>query len=64
MNALHPPVVVIAPRVGWTVVRAGEDERGPFECWIGRSFEGRGQAEEAAQAWEEREPSTPEEDAP
>jgi hypothetical protein len=42
-------------------VRGGRDERGVFECWIGRSFAEHRQAEEAAIAWEEREPSAPEE---
>jgi len=61
MNTLHPPEVVPAPGHGWTVVRGGRDERGGFECWIGRSFADHLQAEAAARAWEEREPSTPEE---
>jgi hypothetical protein len=51
---------VPAPGHGWTVVRGGRDERGGFECWIGRSFADHRQAQEAARAWEEREPSTPE----
>ena len=55
MNTLHPPEVVPAPGHGWTVVRGG------FECWIGRSFAEHRQAQEAARAWEEREPSAPEE---
>ncbi len=61
MSALHPPEVVPAPGHGWTVVRAGRDERGAFECWIGRSFIDHRQAEVAAVAWQEREPSAPEE---
>jgi hypothetical protein len=61
MSALHPPEVVPAPGHGWTVVRGGCDERGAFECWIGRSFADHRQAEVAAIAWEEREPSAPEE---
>jgi len=61
MNTLHPPEVVPAPARGWTVVRGGRDERGAFECWIGRSFTDHRQAEVAAVAWEEREPSAPEE---
>lgn len=60
MSALHPPEVVPAPGHGWTVVRGGCDGRGDFECWIGRSFADHRQAEVAATAWEEREPSTPE----
>ena len=60
MNTLHSPEVVPAPGRGWTVVRGGMDERGGFECWIGRSFADQLQAEAAARAWEEREPSTPE----
>ncbi len=61
MSALHPPEVVPAPGHGWTVVRGGCDERGAFECWIGRSFADHRQAEVAAIVWEEREPSAPEE---
>jgi hypothetical protein len=61
MNTLHPPEVVPAPGHGWTVVRGGCDERGGFECWIGRSFADHRQAQEAARGWEEREPSAPEE---
>ena len=61
MNVLHSPEVVPAPGHGWTVVRGGMDERGGFECWIGRSFADHRQAEAAATAWEEREPSAPEE---
>jgi hypothetical protein len=61
MNALYSPEVVPAPARGWTVVRVGRDERGAFECWIGRSFADHRQAQEAATAWEEREPSAPEE---
>jgi hypothetical protein len=61
MNTLHPPEVVPAPARGWTVVRGGCDERGGFECWIGRSFADHRQAEVAATAWEERKPSAPEE---
>ena len=60
MNTLHPPEVVPAPGHGWTVVRGGRDERGAFECWIGRSFAEHRQAEVAATAWEDREPSAPE----
>ena len=60
MNTLHPPEVVPAPGHGWTVVRCCMDERGGFECWIGRSFADHRQAQEAARGWEEREPSTPE----
>ena len=60
MNTLHPPEVVPAPGHGWTVVRCGMDERGGFECWIGRSFADHRQAQEAARGWEEREPSTSE----
>jgi hypothetical protein len=61
MSALHPPEVVPAPGHGWTVVRGGCDERGAFECWIGRSFADHRQAEVAAIAWEKREPSAPQE---
>ena len=61
MNTLYPPEVVPAPARGWTVVRGGCDERGGFECWIGRSFADHRQAEVAATAWEERKPSAPEE---
>jgi len=61
MSVLHPPEVVPAPGHGWTVVRGGCDERGAFECWIGRSFAEHRQAEVAATAWDEREPSAPEE---
>jgi len=61
MNTLYTPEVVPAPGHGWTVVRGGRDERGAFECWIGRSFTDHRQAEVAAVAWEEREPSAPEE---
>jgi hypothetical protein len=61
MNTLYAPEVVPAPGHGWTVVRGGCDERGAFESWIGRSFAEHRQAEEAAIAWEEREPSAPEE---
>ena len=60
MNTLYPTEVVPALGHGWTVVRGGCDERGGFECWIGRSFAEHRQAEEAAIAWEDREPSTPE----
>ena len=60
MNTLYPPEVVPAPVRGWTVVRGASDERGGFECWIGRSFADHRQAQEAARGWEEREPSTPE----
>jgi hypothetical protein len=60
VNALHPPEVVPSPRGGWTVVRAGFDERGPFECWVGEHFPTREEAHVAARAWEEREPSTAE----
>jgi hypothetical protein len=63
MSALHPPEVVPAPGHDWTVVRGGCDERGGFECWIGRSFADHRQAEVAATAWEEREPSALEEEA-
>jgi len=61
MNTFYAPEVVPAPARGWTVVRGGCDERGGFECWIGRSFADHRQAQEAATAWEEREPSAPEE---
>ena len=61
MNTLYAPEVVPAPGHGWTVVRGGRDERGDFECWIGRSFADHRQAEVAATAWEEREPSAQEE---
>lgn len=61
MNTLYAPEVVPAPSLGWTVVRCGRDERGDFECWIGRSFAEHWQAEVAATAWEDREPSAPEE---
>jgi hypothetical protein len=61
MNRLYAPEVVPAPGHGWTVVRGGRDERGVFECLIGHSFAEHRQAEAAATAWEEREPSAPEE---
>lgn len=61
MNRLHPPEAVPAPRGGWTAVRAGSDERGAFECWVGEIFPTREQAKAAALEWEEREPSTREE---
>jgi hypothetical protein len=64
MNTLYAPEVVPAPGHGWTVVRGGCDERGAFECWIGRSFAEHRQAEAAATAWEEREPSALEEEEP
>jgi hypothetical protein len=64
MNTLYPPEVVPAPGHGWTVVRGGMDQRGGFECWIGRSFAEHRQAEAAATAWEEREPSVLEEEEP
>ena len=60
MTTLHPPEVVPAPRGGWTAVRVGSDDRGAFECWVGENFATHQQAEQAARAWEQREPSTAE----
>ncbi len=36
---------------GWTAVRAGEDEKGPFEQWIGDFFPDRDAAVAAALKW-------------
>ena len=36
---------------GWTVVRAGEDEKGAYEEWIGEFFPSYNEAEEAAKGW-------------
>lgn len=36
---------------GWTVVRAGEDEKGAFEEWIGEFFPSYEEAEAAAKGW-------------
>lgn len=57
---LIPPEVVPAPfgRPGWTVVRGGRDERGAFEQWIGQMYPTYAEAEQAAQQWEQRQPST------
>jgi len=56
---LHPPEVMRSPfGRGWTAVRAGFDEAGAFELWIGKHFPTYAQAEEAAQDWEVRMPST------
>ena len=56
---LEPEIVPAAcGQVGWTVVRGGRDESGPFQDWIGTNFPDYAQAEVAALEWEKREPTT------
>ncbi len=56
---LEPEIVPAAfGRGGWTVVRGGRDEAGPFQDWIGANFPDYAQAEVAALEWEKREPTT------
>ena len=50
---LHEPEVVPAGfGKGWTVVRGGRDEHGPFQDWIGVNYPEHKQAEDAAANWE------------
>jgi hypothetical protein len=59
IHELHPPEVMRSPFGGlWTAVRAGFDEAGAFELWIGKHFPTYAQAEQAAHDWEVRMPST------
>jgi hypothetical protein len=60
MKRLHEPEVIPAAfgQAGWTVVRGGRDENGPFQDWIGQNFAHHDQAENAAREWENREPTT------
>ncbi len=50
---LHEPEVIPAGfGKGWTVVRVGRDEHGPFQDWIGVNYLEHKQAEHAAANWE------------
>ena len=58
MEKLYTPEVIRAINgVGWTVVRGGRDEDGPFQSWIGKNFNTFEEAEIALAEWELREPS-------
>lgn len=58
MNKLHSPEIIPAINgIGWTVVRCGRDEVGPFEKWIGFNYKRYEDAEIASGEWEANEPS-------
>jgi|11BtaG_2_1085332.scaffolds.fasta_scaffold00357_21 hypothetical protein len=38
---------------GWTAIRCGEDDRGPYEEWIGNFWETYAEAKQAANHWNE-----------
>ena len=52
MIKLYEPEVIRAINgMGWTVVRYGRDEEGPFQEWIGKNYKNFEEAQEFAISW-------------
>jgi hypothetical protein len=52
MEKLYEPEIIHSINgLGWTVIRYGRDEKGPYQEWIGENYSTFLEAEKAALLW-------------